>query len=96
MAKATQDASDQKAQFEGQMAEAKLAAGDMRCAFEKLTCDYTDQKASFDNHMAKAENDVAEQEASFDRHMARAEHNAVKHKASSFTCAVLSPDSPYL
>ena len=43
MAKATLDASDQRAQFEGQMAEAKLAAGDMQFAFDKLTHELSEQ-----------------------------------------------------
>ena len=40
------------------MAEAKLAAGDMKFAFDKLTLDNTDQKTAFVNQMAQAEQDA--------------------------------------
>ena len=55
IARATKDASFQKAQFEGQMAEAKLAAGDMQFAFQKLTHLSAERQASFDAQLALAE-----------------------------------------
>ena len=64
------------------MAEAKLAAGDMKTAFDRLTLDNTDQIAAFDSHMAQAEHDAADQKAGFDIRMAKAEHDAGGMKAS--------------
>ena len=49
---------NQRAHFDDQMAEAKLAAGDMKFAFDKLTLDNTDQKTAFVNQMAQAEQDA--------------------------------------
>ena len=69
-------AADQKASFGDQMAKAKLAAGDMKSAFDKLTLDNTDQIAAFDSQMAQAEHDAARQQAGFDIRMAKAEHDA--------------------
>ena len=69
-------AADQKASFGDQMAKAKLAAGDMKSAFDKLILDNTDQIAAFDSHMAQAEHDAARQQVGFDIRMAKAEHDA--------------------
>ena len=65
MANAMADASNQqRAQFEGQMTEAKLAAATMKRAFDQLTTENTELKAAFDSHLAKAEYDAGDMKAS--------------------------------
>ena len=65
VANAVADASNQqRAQFEGQMTEAKLAAATMKHAFDQLTTENTELKAAFDSHLAKAEYDAGDMKAS--------------------------------
>ena len=54
------------------MAEAKLAAGDMQFAFDKLTQDSAQQNASFDVKLAIASSDAFDLRTLFDDQMAEA------------------------
>ena len=65
VANAVADASNQqRAQFEGQMTEAKLAVATMKHAFDQLTTENTELKAAFVSHLAKAKYDAGDMKVS--------------------------------